>query len=355
MTNPTSVTAVPEQIRKLCRYVAPVEDRFAGLARVRQLTLARPSGSLGELDRAVRRIAAIRRTAAPGPLQAVVSVLAADHGVARQGISAYPHGHTGRVLELIAAGNAPVNILAERIPAMVAYADVGLAQAVGDQRYKVADGTGDLTVVDAMTADQAEQAILNGARYAREQLDDVPLVAIGEIGVGNTTATAVLATRLLDTTAEGMVGIGSGVRAATARRKRELVDLALRRTAHLPDDPLRLLAAVGGLEIAANVGVILAAAGRGQAVVLDGVITAVAALVAVRLCPPAAGYLIAGHRSAEPAHAALLARLALVPLISLDLHLGMASGAAMAVGLLNGALAVAELTPVAGTVGLVPR
>lgn len=355
MNSAAPATVLPAAIGDLCRHVRPIEHRFAGLARLHQLTLARPGGSLGDLDHAIRRVAAIRRAAAPSPLATVVSVLAGDHGVAMRGVSAFPHGHTGRVLELIAADRAPVNILAARLPARVVHADVGLVQPVGDQRYKVAAGTRDLTVTDALTAAESERAILNGARYAEEQLGGSSLVALGEIGIGNTTCASALAARLLRVGAECMVGSGSGVPSDTVARKRTLVEQALRRIAALPDDPLRLLRAIGGLEIAANVGVILAAAGQGQVVLLDGVITAVSALLAVQMCPPAAGYLLAGHQSSEPAHAALLASLGLAPLLRLRMHLGMASGAALAAGVLNSALAVAADTPLAASTGLAVR
>lgn len=355
MNCPTATDALPASIRQLCQQVRPVENRFGGLVRVHQLTLARPGGSLGDLDQAIRRVAAIRRSSTPAPLATVVSVLAADHGVASRGVSAFPHGHTGRVLELIAAGRAPVNILAARLPASVVHADVGLVRPVGDQRYKVAAGTRDLTLSDAMTVDETEQAVLTGARYAADRLSGSALVAVGEIGVGNTTVTSVLAARLLDALAAGVVGIGSGLPGTALSRKQKLVEQALRRTGPVPDDPLRLLSAAGGLEIAANVGVILACAAHGQVVVLDGVITAVSALLAVRMCPPAAGYLIAGHQSAEPAHAGLLECLGLVPLLRLRMRLGMASGAVLAAELLNSALAVAAGTPPADTTGLAPR
>ncbi|WP_158841306.1 nicotinate-nucleotide--dimethylbenzimidazole phosphoribosyltransferase [Saccharothrix deserti] len=341
-----------DTLAQLCHDVEPVEDRFARLARVRQLTLARPAGSLGALEHVIRQVAAVRRTETPGPLDAVVSVLAADHGVARRGTSAYPHGHTARVLELIATGRSPVDALARRLRARVVHADVGLTRPIGDQRYKVVAGTRDLVDEDAMSEQDVPRAIVAGARYTRERLGGEPLLAVGEIGVGNTVATAVLACRLLGTSPQGLVGTGSGIHGPAVPRKQQVVERALDRVAALPDDPLRLLAAVGGVEIAANVGVLLAAASQRRVIVLDGVITAVSALLAVRLCPAVAGYLVAGHQSSEPAHAPLLRQLGLSPLLRLDLHLGMASGAVVAIGVVNDALAVAALTPAADQVGL---
>jgi nicotinate-nucleotide--dimethylbenzimidazole phosphoribosyltransferase len=343
---------LPTGVRALCDAVAPFDRRQARLAHVRQLTLARPAGSLGRLDDAVLRVAGIRRTARPEPLTAVVSVLAGDHGVAAHGTSRFRHGFTGRVLTLVNEGRAPVNRLAARVPARVETADLGLVEPVGDPRYRVAAGTADLCGQDAMTTAETEQALANGARYAAERLAGFAMVGVGEIGVGNTTATSALAARLLGAPATATVGAGSGVDEATVLRKRELVETALARTAALPDDPLRLLAALGGLEIAGNVGVILASAARRRVIVLDGTITAVAALVAVRLCPAVREHLIAGHLSAEPAHRLLLAELGLTPLLSLEMRLGMASGAAMAMALLTGALDVAAATPDAIEAGL---
>jgi nicotinate-nucleotide--dimethylbenzimidazole phosphoribosyltransferase len=346
------IVRVPAGIRDLCDAVAPADRRQARLAQVRQLTAARPAGSLGRLDDAVLRVAAIRRTPRPAPLTAVVSVLAGDHGVAGHGTSRYRHGFTGRVLALINDGRAPVNRLAARVPARVETADLGLVEPVGDPRYRVAAGTADLCAADAMTAAETERALANGVRYADERLAGDGMVGVGEIGVGNTTATSALTARLLGVPAAATVGAGSGVDDATVLRKRALIETALTRTGGLPDDPLRLLAALGGLEIAGNVGVILAAAARRQVVVIDGTITAVAALIAVRLSRSVADHLIAGHCSAEPAHRLLLAELGLHPLLSLDMRLGMASGAAMAMSLLAGALEVAAETPDAVEAGL---
>ncbi|MFC7387116.1 nicotinate-nucleotide--dimethylbenzimidazole phosphoribosyltransferase [Sphaerisporangium rhizosphaerae] len=340
------------RIEQLCARVPAPDPYSRRLSEVRQRTQARPAGSLGRLDELTHQIAAVRRTHASGPLPAVVSVLAADHGVAARGVSAHPHGLTGRVLRLVNAGQAPVNRIAARIPARVETADFGLLDAVGDQRYKVAAGTADIGVADAMSPDEAHRAVLAGATYCERRLADAAMIGVGEIGVGNTTVAAALAARLLGVPSAGLVGAGSGVDEPTVRYKRELVDQALFRVRGVPDDPLRLLAALGGLEIAGNVGVVIAAASRHQVVVIDGTITAVAALLAVRICPTAAGSIVAAHLSTEPAHAPLLAALGQKPLLGLDMRLGMASGAAFALGLINSMLAVAGLTPPAKAVGL---
>ena len=203
-----------------------------------------------------------------------------------------------------------------------------------------------------MTPFQAERAVLNGARYFRERFGSQQMIAIGEVGIGNTTAAAALAARLLDLTADHVVGRGSGVDSFGLQRKLELTSRALARVKQRPDDPLTLLASLGGYEIAGNVGLILAAASDRRVVVLDGFITGVAGLLAVRLQPEAASYLVAAHRSAEPGHRLVLEELGIAPVLDLEMCLGMASGAALALGLINSALDIAGNTPRARDVGL---
>jgi nicotinate-nucleotide--dimethylbenzimidazole phosphoribosyltransferase len=245
-----------------------------------------------------------------------------------------------------------VNALADSVGAPVAYADFGLVSPVGDQSYKVGDGTADIALCDAMTQVQAKRAIRLGARFADDHLAAAGIVAVGEIGVGNTTTTAALAARILGVSARDTVGPGAGLAPAAMARKAARVEAALTRVRDVPDDPLQLLAALGGFEIAGNVGVILRAAAHRQVTVIDGAITALSALVAVRLCPAVAGYLIAAHLSTEPVHGLLLAELRQAPLLDLRMHLGMASGAVLALGLVKGALLIDASVPRAGAVGL---
>ncbi|MGC0318791.1 nicotinate-nucleotide--dimethylbenzimidazole phosphoribosyltransferase [Kitasatospora acidiphila] len=347
------MTGEPAAIDALCALVGPTDRQAGRLAALRLRTLARPHGALGRLDDLVPRIATIRSDPDPGPLPALVSVLAADHGLARRAVSALPQPAGGRVLALVQAGRAPLNLIADRVPARVVSADFGLVEPVGEAEFRIGAGTEDILLRDAMTRADAERAVLGGARFLRSRLGEEAMVAVGEIGVGNTTSAAALTGRLLELPAAEVVGTGAGVDPAGAARKHALVEGALVRTAGLPAaDTLAQLAALGGYEIAGNVGVILAAAAARRVVVLDGFITAVAALVAVRLCPPAGHYLVAGHRSAEPGHRPLLQALGLEPLLDLGLRLGVASGAALALGLVNTTLDLAHRTPHARAVGL---
>jgi nicotinate-nucleotide--dimethylbenzimidazole phosphoribosyltransferase len=332
--------------------ISEPDSRSARLSRMRQLTLARPAGSLGRLDETIHHVAAIRGEVVTACLPAAVSVLAGDHGVARHGTSVFQSGVTRSVLMLIEAGRAPVNVMAERVPARVVVADFGLHEPAGSTRYRVGPGTADVCVEDAMPSHAAVTAIANGIAYAQEQLDDAAIVAVGEIGVGNTTVASALTARLLNLAPAEVVGAGSGVDDATVARKRAIVEQALRRTDVAGDDVVALLAALGGYEIAGNVGVILAAAAARQVVVLDGFITGVAALLAVRMCPTVRKYLIASHQSAEPGHAAILEALGLRPLLALEMRLGMSSGGTLALGLISTMVSVTVDVPPARTVGL---
>jgi nicotinate-nucleotide--dimethylbenzimidazole phosphoribosyltransferase len=339
-------------IDEVCRSIVPPDARIARMSQMRQRTVARPVGSLGVLDDTVHRIAGMCGTVTTGLLPAAVSVLAGDHGVAERGTSEFRPEVTRSVLELIESGRAPVNFMAERVPARVVTADFGLREPAGTAKYRVGAGTADICVEDAMTRDAARTAIENGIGYARDCLHDVTMVAVGEIGVGNTTVSSALTARLLDVPVAEVVGHGSGVDDATVARKRLLVEQALRRTDVDAGDPVAMVAALGGYEIAGNVGVILAAAAAHQVVLLDGFISGVAALLAVQLCPTAARYLIASHQSAEPGHVAVLAALNLRPLLVLGMRLGMASGATLAMELITTAIAVAVGAPRARLVGL---
>jgi nicotinate-nucleotide--dimethylbenzimidazole phosphoribosyltransferase len=318
---------------------------------MRQLTLARPPDSLGDLDAGYLKIAAIRAQTSPGPLHAAVSVLAGDHGVAVHGTSRFHTDVTAAVARLVAAGRAPVNTLAASASAEVYLADFGLTEPVGHQRFKVGAGTRDISRADAMSMSEAHQALANGRAHV-QSIAGAGMIAVGEIGVGNTTAAAALAARLLGQSASATVGLGTGIGPEQLVRKTSLIESALTRSAAVPDDPVRLLAALGGFEIAGNVGVILGAAERGMVIVLDGYITGVAALLAARICPAVTSFLVAGHRSREPGHAGVLGVLGLRPLLDLGLHLGMASGAALALPMINAVLAVGRDTPVALDVGL---
>ncbi|MCM2425605.1 nicotinate-nucleotide--dimethylbenzimidazole phosphoribosyltransferase [Streptomyces sp. RKAG337] len=342
--------ALPEErLGALTDAVGAFDRRTARLARLVAATGSRPAGSLGRLDEIGWQVAGILRTHRVRPLPVVVSVLAGDHGVAEHGVSAHQPESTALLFAEIVAGRAPVCALASRVGGRVAAADLGLRTDTRDHRYKVGNGTADITRADAMTYGRALDAIEAGARFAHEVFPAGSMAACGEIGVGNTTSAAALAARLLGADPGDLAGRGSGVGEETVRLKARLVQQALERTSGLAGepvhggDPVRQLAALGGYELCGNVGLILAAAARGCLVVLDGCMTAVSALIACRLCPQVREYLVASHVSTEPAHRMLLDEMGLKPVLDLEMRLGMGSGAALAAGPVNALLAVTEL------------
>jgi nicotinate-nucleotide--dimethylbenzimidazole phosphoribosyltransferase len=290
----------------------------------------KPRGSLGRLEELACRISGIRGTAAPGRLRAAVVVVAADHGVAREGVSAYPSEVTRQMLANFEAGGAAVCVLAREAGALLRIVDAG----VGMPTASIADGP-------AMSRADALRWVERGIMLAGELAgSDVGIVVLGEMGIGNTTSAAALSAALLPADPASVCGRGTGIDAAGLARKVDVVTRALRANPSEPTDPVGALAALGGFEIAVLVGLALGGAAERLVVVLDGFITAAAALVAVRLEPSAVDAMVAAHLSPEPGHRLLLEAIGLEPLLDLQLRLGEGSGAALALPLLRASLAV---------------
>lgn len=329
------------------RTLAAIAVPDAAAARAAREALdakTKPRGSLGRLEDLACRLAAIRGTAAPGRLAPAVVVCAADHGIAAEGVSAYPQEVTGQMLRNFAGGGAAICVLARGAGARLVVVDLGVreptdATAVLDRRVRA--GTANAARGPAMSVAEAERAVAVGIELAAELAEEgVGLVALGEMGIGNTTAAGALTAALLRADPSGVCGRGTGVDDAGFERKLAAVWRALEANRVSPRDPLGALAAVGGLEIAALSGLVLGCAARRVPVLLDGFITAAAALAAVCIETRCADALIASHRSPEPGHGLILQALDLDPLLELGLRLGEGSGAALALPLVASALAV---------------
>jgi len=324
---------------------AAAADAAAAAAARRALDgKTKPRGSLGRLEELACRIAGIRASAAPGRLEPAVVVAAADHGVAVEAVSAYPQEVTAQMLGTFAGGGAAVCVLARQAGARLIVVDVGVREpidhpAVLDRRIRA--GTANIAREPAMTRGEAEEALAAGIELADGLVDDgVGVIALGEIGIANTTAASALTAVLLDADPAAVCGRGTGIDDQRLSHKIAVVRRALGRTPVDPTDPVGAIAAVGGLEIAALAGVTLGAGARRTPVLVDGFITAAAALAATRLCPSCGDALIAAHRSPEPGHGAILAALGLEPLLDLRLRLGEGTGATLALPLIAAALAV---------------
>lgn len=347
-----------ETILAAVRAIGPLDDAAMTVAAAHLDRLTKPPGSLGRLEELVIALAGITgRWDAPVERRAIV-VAAADHGVARQGVSAYPSEVTPQMVANFVAGGAAINVLAATIGATVTIIDVGVAGEIPTLpvsatrpgrlvRARVRNGTADMTKGPAMTRDEAERAIEVGLdQVARLVSDGVQLLGVGEMGIGNTTAASAIVAALTGKAPADVTGRGTGIDDAGRARKIAAIERAL--VLHQPDpaDPVGVLSAVGGLEIAALTGLILGAAAARLPIVLDGFITGAAALVAASLAaglaPDLAPRLLAGHRSVEPGHAVVLDRLGLRPLLELDLRLGEGTGAALAMGLVVAAARVRD-------------
>ena len=311
-------------------------------ARARQASLTKPMGSLGRLEALSVQLAGIAGRPLPRVDRKAVVVLAGDHGVAAEGVSAYPPEVTAQMVLNFLGGGAAVNVLARQAGARVVVVDVGVA---GDLPAhpdlvpaKVARGTASFLRGPAMSREQAAQAIAAGAGVvAAEAGRGLDLLATGEMGIGNTTPASAIAAVYTGLPVAQVTGRGTGVDDAGLARKVEVIEAGLALHRPDPDDPLGVLAAVGGFEIGAIAGVCLAAAAHRVPVVVDGFISAAGALIAAALCPAARPYMIASHLSVEQGHGPLWQALGLEPLLALDLRLGEGSGAVLAMHLVEAA------------------
>ena len=324
--------------------IPPLDEVAAAAAAAELDRKTKPRGSLGRLEGLAVRLAAIRAEVVPAPLRPAIVIAAADHGVAREAVSAYPPEVTRQMLANFASGGAAVCVLARAAGAELVVVDAGTSEPLDHaavRNLRVGDGTANAAEGPAMSQAQAADAIGRGSELAAELAGGgVSLIALGDMGIGNTTASAAVAAALLGRDPREVCGPGTGLDASGLAHKVGVVSRMLDRNRPRADDPIGVLAAVGGFEIGVLTGVVLGAAAGRAVVLLDGFITAAAALLAVRLAPAAGGYLVAAHRSPEPGHRVILEELGLEPLLDLDLRLGEGSGAALALPLIAAARAV---------------
>ena len=323
--------------------IPPLDEGAMRLASARGARLTKPAGSLGALEDLSARLAGMTGRIDPPLRDAVVFTLAADHGVAAEGVSAYPREVTAQMVLNFLRGGAAINVIAREVGARVVVADIGVDADLPPhpdlRAVKVRRGTDSITRGPAMTVDEAERAIEVGRSLVREQSLALDVALTGDMGIGNTTASAAVICALTGLEPRAIVGRGTGVDDAGLERKLDAVKRALQVNADsIARGPVATLAAVGGLEIAGLVGVILGAAEDRKPVIVDGFISGASALVAAAMEPAASGYMIASHRSSELGHGAVLDRLRLRPLLDLDLRLGEGTGAALALPIVRAAV-----------------
>jgi len=333
---------------KLLLLASKAPDQQAGQAAKRRWdSIAKPLGSLGLLEQSVEKIAALTGQPDYSIGSRAVLVFCADNGVVEEGVTQTGSGVTASVARNLAAGTTAVCVMAGEAHCRVIPVDVGILNmpsVPGLLRRRAANGTGNIARGPAMTREEAKAAVLAGANLVEEQMAlGVKIFAVGEMGIGNTTTASALSCALLGETPERMTGRGAGLSAQGLAKKVDAVRRALAVNRDAFQDPLGTLAAVGGLDIAAMAGAFLGGAALGAPMIVDGVISAAAALAAARLAPGAEKAMIAGHVSAEPAGALLLHALCLEPLITARMRLGEGTEAVAALPLLDMAYAVYRL------------
>jgi nicotinate-nucleotide--dimethylbenzimidazole phosphoribosyltransferase len=325
--------------------ILPVDNEAAWAADARLDSLTKPPGSLGRLEELVRRYAAIRHDESVKPGRGAVAVFVADHGVADEGVSAFPQAVTVEMLRNIAAGGAAISVLARRFGYALKVVDVGVKVDTGSKPLtgvtyrRVGAGTRNFLDGPAMTPDETARALEIGIEIARELADSgVTLIGIGEMGIANSTPAAAILCALTGVAPESMVGRGTGLDDAGMRRKTEVVMRALEIHRAALASGESLLAALGGFEIAAMAGVCIGGAASKVPVVVDGFIATAAAAAAENIHPGLFDHLFFSHRSAEGGHALALEHFKLRPILDLDLRLGEGTGAALAMNLIESAL-----------------
>lgn len=348
--------STPLDLDAMAARVDPLDDAAMDAARDRLAGLARVPGAFGRLDELTVWLAGAQGTAAPAdPQRARVVIFAGDHGIAAAGVSAYPPEATARMLDLVRSGRAAVNAMARTTGATVRLLDLAVDADTGADvsGHKIRRGSGRIDREDALTLGEAEAAFAVGAAIADEEVDSgADLLIPGDLGVAGTTVAAVLIAALTDTEPVKVIGRGSGIDDRTWMRKIVAVRDGLRRARPFSADPLALLAAAGGADVAAMAGFLVQAAVRRTPVLLDGVQSAAAALIGSAVTPAAPAWWLAAHRSAEPAHRIALENLDLAPVLDLGLRAGEGAGALTVLPLLRAAVRAATETATAAEAGL---
>lgn len=337
--NPTE-----DRLKKCLAAIEAVSPAIAEAAQRIMDGKTKPRGSLGRLEELACQLCAVQGTTEPQITSKAIVVMAGDHGVAVEGVSAFPQEVTSQMLLNFASGGAAINVLAKEAGARLVVVDMGVKTAVEAEnvrKVRIAPGTQNMRNAPAMTRDQALDSLIAGIEIGEELArDGVSMVGIGEMGIANTTASSAITSVLTGLHPEHLTGHGTGIDETARRRKMQVIEDAIAFNQPDPSDALDVLRCLGGFEIAGLAGVVLGAASKRVLVIVDGFISSVAALVAARLQPTVCDYLVASHMSVEPGHQALLHALKAPPLLDLSMRLGEGTGTALAMQLVSASHAI---------------
>jgi len=336
-----------ERINHIIAGIKPLDESAMGEARMRQDNLTKPQGSLGQLEAISIQVAGIKGSPRPRISHKVIFVLAGDHGVAKEGVSAYPSEVTPQMVSNFLRGGAGINVLARHVGSRVVIADMGVASVLEPhpdlKAKKVAMGTRNMAKGPAMSREQAIRSIEAGIELVEEELPkEVDILGTGDMGIGNTTPSSAITAAITGADVATVTGRGTGLDDEGQRRKVGVIEKVLEINQPDPKDAIEVLSKVGGFEIGGIAGVILAGARYRIPVVIDGFISGAAALVATSLSPAVKPHLIASHQSVEQGHRIVLKHLGLKPLLNLDLRLGEGTGAALGIFLVEASVKILD-------------
>ncbi len=326
--------------------ITPTDKTLEPKVRAHLDNLTKPPSSLGRIEDIAAKICLITGTVTPALGPKRIYTFAGDHGIADEGVSAFPKDVTPQMVMNMLQGGAAINVLARHVHTDVRVVDIGVddpLEAAGDGllRKKVRPGTANMTKGPAMSVDEARQAVEVGIGFAHEAKNDgIALLGTGDMGIGNTSPSSALLSCLLPCSVEGATGRGTGIDDDALKNKIGTIKKALAVNNDRLRDPLHTLAAVGGLEIAGIAGLILGAASCRIPVVVDGFISSAGALVACRMCETVKEYLFFSHQSAEAGHGTFFEIFGTTPLLSLGMRLGEGTGAALAMPIIEAAVKI---------------
>lgn len=344
-------------IEETLRAIQPPDEKAKQAAAARQDQLTKPQGSLGRLEALSIQLAGITGNSRPHFQQPVIITMAADHGIAREGVSAYPAEVTPQMVFNFLHGGAAINVLARHVGARVAIVDMGVAADLPTHPdlidRKIGRGTRDFLVEPAMTREEAERAVGAGIELVTREIErGADMIGTGDMGIGNTTPSSAIVSTITKRPVAQVTGRGTGVDDAGLARKVDILQRALAARRPNPDDAWDVLSKIGGFEIGGLAGVMIGAAARRRPVVVDGFISGAAALIACGIAPAALPYLIAAHRSVEIGHRVVLEHLHLEPLLDLDMRLGEGTGAALGISICIAAAKILDEMATFGEAGV---
>ncbi len=328
-----------EKLQDVLKKIEAVDTSRTNEIQAKLDNLTKPQGSLGRLEELAKKYCLITGKSGPRINNKIIFTFAGDHGVAEEGVSAFPKDVTPQMVYNFLAGGAGVNVLAKHVGARVIVVDMGVdhefVPAEGLEIRKIGRGTRNITRGAAMTRGEAERAVLTGVELVEKYHVDVDILGTGDMGIGNTTPSSAIVSVITGTNPEKVTGRGTGIDDRSLRNKVAVIKKAIAVNSPDPKDALDVLAKVGGFEIAGIAGFVLGAALYKIPVVIDGFISTAGALIAAEMNPLVKGYIIAAHQSVEIGHRIMLERLEQIPLLDLNLRLGEGTGAALGISLVE--------------------